>query len=134
LHIQDMSAPETLLEHAAWLRRLAASLVGDSADDLVQDTWLAAMRRPPDGDRPLKPWLARVIRNAARFRWRGDTNRTAREAIAARNFEIATPTSEELLARHQLQRLVARLVAELDEPYRATILFRYAEGLTPTQI
>jgi hypothetical protein len=40
-----MNSPETLLEHATWLRRLAASLVGDpaSADDLVQDTWVAAI-------------------------------------------------------------------------------------------
>jgi RNA polymerase sigma-70 factor (ECF subfamily) len=131
-----MESPETLLEHAAWLRRLAAGLVGDRtlADDLVQDTWVAALRRPPDEGRPVRPWLARVVRNAARFRWRSDTNRAAREAITAGHAETVTPTSEGLLARHQLQQLVARLVGELDEPFRATILLRYAEGLEPTQI
>jgi RNA polymerase sigma-70 factor (ECF subfamily) len=131
-----MEAPETLLEHAAWLRHLAAGLVGDRAraDDLVQDTWVAALRRPPEGSRPLRPWLARVVRNAARFRWRGDANRAAREAITAGDAEAVTPTSEALLARHQLQQLVARLVGGLDEPFRATILLRYAEGLEPTQI
>jgi RNA polymerase sigma factor (sigma-70 family) len=131
-----MESPETLLEHAAWLRHLAAGLVGDRslADDLVQDTWVAALRRPPEEARPVRPWLARVVRNAARFRWRGDANRAAREAVAARHAETVTPTSEALLARHQLQQLVARLVGELDEPFRATILLRYAEGLEPTQI
>jgi RNA polymerase sigma factor (sigma-70 family) len=136
LHVPDMDAPETLLEHATWLRHLAAGLVGDRnlADDLVQDTWVAALRHPPDGGRPFRPWLARVVRNAARFRWRGDANRAAREAITADHAETVTPTSEALLARHQLQQLVARLVGELDEPFRATILLRYAEGLEPTQI
>lgn len=131
-----MNSPETLLEHATWLRRLAASLVGEpaTADDLVQDTWVAALRRPPDADRPLRPWLARVVRNAARFRWRGDANRVAREAITASAGEAIAPTSEELLARHQLQQLLARLVGELEEPFRGTILLRYAEGMEPTQI
>lgn len=131
-----MNSPETMLEHATWLRRLAGGLVGDRtlADDLVQDTWVAALRRPPDDDRPITPWLARVVRNAARFRWRSDASRAVREAAAAANAEIVTPTSEELLARHQLQQLLARLVAELDEPFRATILLRYAEGLEPIQI
>ncbi len=130
-----MEAPESLLEHATWLRRLAASLVGDrsTADDLVQETWVAALRRPPSSDRPVRPWLARVLRNAARFRWRSDTNRAARETVAAAT-DAAAPSGEELLARHQLQQLLAKLVEQLDEPYRATILLRYAEGLEPIAI
>src|SRR5258708_23847424 len=126
-----MDSPETLLAHATWLRRLAASLVDDRslADDLVQDVWVAALRHPPDEDRPVKPWIARVVRNAARFRWRGESNRAAREAAVARDAEKLTPTTEELLARHELQQLLAKLVGELDEPYRETILLRYAEGL-----
>lgn len=129
-----MSSPETLLEHATWLRRLAAGLVGDRAlaDDLVQDTWVAAIRHAPTGE--ARPWLSRVLRNAARFRWRSETNRMARESAAAALAEHATPTSEELLARHELQQMLARLVGELDEPFRATILLRYAEGLAPAEI
>lgn len=59
--------PEELLEHAAWIRRLARRLVqGEArADDLVQETWLAALRAAPRGG-PLRPWLARVARNFAR--------------------------------------------------------------------
>lgn len=131
-----MSSPETLLEHATWLRALAAGLVRDAAaaDDLVQDTWVAALRRPPSTDRPVRPWLARVIRNAARFRWRSERHRAAREDGVAADAESGTPTSEDLLARHQLQQLLARLVGELAEPFRTAILLRYAEGLEPTQI
>jgi hypothetical protein len=43
---------EELLVHAGWARRLAVRLTGgdDSADDLVQKTWIAAARHPPAGD------------------------------------------------------------------------------------
>jgi RNA polymerase sigma factor (sigma-70 family) len=128
--------PETLLAHAAWLRGLARSLVGETAlaDDVVQDTWVAALRRPPDADRPLRPWLRTVLTNVVRFRWRSEANRAAREHAAEALTEVAVPSSEQLLERHEAQRLLARFVTELDEPYRAAILLRYAEGLAPSDI
>ena len=131
-----MLDPEQLLEHAAWLRRLAAHLVGDPgiADDLVQDTWLAALRRPPALDRPVRPWLRRVITNAARLRWRGETHRGERERAAGELAEREVPSSAELLERHETQQLLARLVGELEEPYRGTVLLRFAEGLRPADI
>ena len=58
---------EELLVHGAWLRRLATGLVaadGD-ADDLVQETWLAALVRWPVRREEARAWLARVIRNQA---------------------------------------------------------------------
>lgn len=129
--------PQALLEQAAWLRRLALSLVRDSAaaDDLVQETWAAALRRPPDGERPLRPWLRRVLENAARFRWRGDRNRAAREErVASVGDDEATPSAEELLARHETQQLLARLVSALEEPFRTTVLLCYGEGLAPSEV
>jgi RNA polymerase sigma-70 factor (ECF subfamily) len=128
--------PAHLLDHAAWLRTLAQSLVGDraTADDLVQDTYVAALGRPPSMDRPVNPWLSRVLRNAARFRWRSETNRSTREAALARTAERETLTSAELLERHETQQMLARLVGELEEPYREVILLRFAEGLAPKDI
>ena len=129
------SRVEDLLEHAAWVRGVAYALVRDAstADDLVQETWLAALRRPPDGDRPLRPWLAGVVRNLARQRRRGDARRERREeAVAARGAELPTP--DELAARLELQRGLADLVAELAEPFRATLLLRYYEGLSGADI
>lgn len=128
--------PAELLAHATWLRRLAYRLVGDTsvADDVAQETWLAAWRSPPRADRPVRPWLRHVLRNAARFRWRTETNRAAREQTMAALAEDAAPASDELLARHELQQLLARLVGELAEPYRTAVLLRFAEGLDPAAI
>jgi len=81
------SAPvETLLEHANWLRRLARSLVGDAqrAEDLSQETWLRALENPPDGDRPLRGWLATVMRNVLRQERRGASRPGGRHPAARR--------------------------------------------------
>src|SRR5687767_1175379 len=120
--------PSELLAHSKWLRQLARTLVHVDADDLVQGTWIAALRRPPDDDRNVRPWLRKVLTNVARLRRRGDTHRTKREQVAATLVEQEAPSSERLLERHELQQRLARLVGELDEPYRSTILLRFAEG------
>lgn len=130
----ESADPSELLHHANWLRQLARSLVDEGADDLVQETWVAALRRPPRSGTSARPWLRAVLTNAARLRWRGDANRAARERATAALADRDVPSSAELLERHELQQLLARLVGDLDEPFRSTILLRFAEGLTPTQI
>src|SRR4051794_6256886 len=80
-----------LLAHADWLRDLARKLVGGAdADDAVQETFVAALRSPPDPDLPVKPWLARVLRNASRMAHRNATRRARREHAVT---QIATPPS-----------------------------------------
>ncbi len=126
--------PELLLEHAVWLRRLARELVRDpgAADDLVQDTWLAALRARPDLGRPLRPWLARVMRNGATQRQRAAAGRSARESRVAR--PEAVPCARELVERAELQQVLVGAVLSLPEPYRKTLLLRFYEGLGPMQI
>ena len=128
--------PEALLEHASWLRRLATGLVrGDAdADDLVQETWLAALRSPPRDDGPAHRWLGEVLRNAWRMRARADGRRARREAELGSFEEPAAPSPEALLARLEMQRRLATLVAELAEPFRSTLLLRYFEGLSAADI
>ena len=81
-HIRDS---EELLQHAGWLRALAASLVADpaTADDLVQETLATAVDRPPRRD-SARAWLGRVLRNAAAQHFRSDSRRLHRERAAAR--------------------------------------------------
>lgn len=132
----DPLPPEALLEHAAWLRRLAEVLTrGDAdAEDLVQETWLAALRSPPRDDRPARAWLAEVLRNARRMRARAGARRARREAELGQLAEPSTPSSEQLLARLEAQRRLSAHVAELDEPLRSTLLLRYFEGLSAAEI
>jgi RNA polymerase sigma factor (sigma-70 family) len=40
--------------------------VAADADDVVQETFIRAMAKPPARDRPIRPWLVKVAMNAAR--------------------------------------------------------------------
>ncbi len=125
-----------LLSHAAWLRRLARQLAEQSADadDLLQDTWTAAWRRPPDAGRPARPWLAEVLRNFARMSRRTAERRRGRELDADAAAVEPIPGPDERLARVELQQRLAELILELEEPYRSTVLLRYYEDRTASEI
>ena len=124
---------QELLAHADWLRRLARHVVrGGEGEDVVQETWVAALRAPPRGAGAVRPWLAEVLRNFARRALRNDRARRAREERLEMPAPPATP--ETLVERAQAQRLLALLVVSLDEPFRSTVLLRYFEGLSAAEI
>jgi RNA polymerase sigma-70 factor (ECF subfamily) len=124
---------EQLTNELAWMRRLAFALVRDPdlADDISHDAWLAARERIPD-DRPLRPWLSRVVLNVVRMRSRTDSRRTLRELAVPP--AAATPTAAELVDRVEIQRVLVEAVLALAEPYRSTVLLHYFEGLSSAEI
>lgn len=63
---------ESLMAHQGWALRVARSLVHEEgeAEDLVQRTWLAALRRPPASEGGARAWIRKVILNLARERHR----------------------------------------------------------------
>src|SRR5882757_10102799 len=91
--------PEQLLAHVDWMRRLALALVhdADEAKDLAQEGVRAALARPPMADRPVRPWLAGVLRKLAKLRARGRARQARREAAAELGNEPVSP--EALIAR-----------------------------------
>ena len=125
-----------LLSELGWLRRLAIRLGRDEsdADDAVQETWLAALRVPPDADRPARPWLMSVLRHVFHRRSRTERRRQAREDAAHALASRAHESAGEAWERLELHRLIAELVSSLDEPYRSTIVWRFFEGLSAVQV
>jgi RNA polymerase sigma factor (sigma-70 family) len=126
-------SPNALLEQVGWIRALARTLIGDphAAEDLTQDTCIAALQRQPDDRQPLRGWLATVLRNLAVHRRRA-TSRSARERAAARGEEC--PPTVDVLDRAEKQRRIAELVIGLAEPYRTTVLLRFFDALPPREI
>jgi len=121
-----------LVEHLGWVQRLALSLARDrdAADDLTQDVarvWLE--KRPALAGGP-RSWLAAVTRKLALDRARSEVSRKARERSAAR------PEGEsfEVVERGARQRRVVEAVMQLAEPYRSTILYRYLDGLSTSEV
>jgi RNA polymerase sigma factor (sigma-70 family) len=122
-----------LSSHFAALRALARDLVGESdADDLVQETALQALRRPPGEPGPMSGWLRLVVRRLAGRHRRATRRRAEREQQVARD-EVLPPPQGQFEHREQLQRVTAAVLA-LPEPYQRTVLLRYLEELTPTAI
>lgn len=120
---------EELLQHEAWLRRVVHALLGRSAgiadaDDVLQQTWLAALQaRQARRRAPLHAWLALVAKNHARREVRNARRRRRREERAAR--PEALPSEQDAVELLALRREVLDAVLALPEPYRAAVLLRY---------
>ena len=128
---------ELLLAQSGWVQGLARTLVSDpaGAEDVAQDTMLAALSTPPlagSDVRSLRAWLARVATNLAHLSLRHSTRRTQREARAARPERVCS-AAEAVERASQLQHVVETLLA-LEEPYRSAVLLRFFEGLSHAQI
>jgi len=132
--VPTMPNPEALLEHAGFIRSLARTLVRDEsvADDVVQQTYLAALQNPPAHTSNLRGWLAKVARNFA-FRALRTEQRTKRREEASVPREPA-PSPAEVAARLELQRKVVEAVMALEEPYRSTVVLRFFDDCTPEEI
>jgi RNA polymerase sigma factor (sigma-70 family) len=126
---------DDLLAQAGWLNRLARHLVRDPdlAEDVAQETWASAAKAPPERGRPVRPWLAEVLRNVIRMRARGDRRRRRWEAAGASS-ETAAGSPESVQERLELHRLVVECVLALEEPLRATVLLRFFEERSSTEI
>ncbi len=123
-----------MLRELEGLRALARSLVrGDAeADDLIQDAAVAALVHPPETGRPVRPWLAMVIRNRWRMNRRGDARRLGREQAVALD-EVVEVMDDPVDRARAFERLGAALVA-LDEPFKSTVIRRYLDGETAAEI
>lgn len=126
---------EKLLEHGPSLRRLALDLARDEAgaEDLVQETWMVALRREPPAEAQPGPWLRGVLRNVFRGARRGEHRRQRREALASRR-EAAPDPSAGLLERAEILRRIVGHILELDPIYREAILLRYFEDLSTPEV
>jgi RNA polymerase sigma-70 factor (ECF subfamily) len=127
-------AVETLLAERAWVRALARRLVADdaTADDVVQQTWLAALESPPRDSSALRGWLSRVVRNAASESHRRAKRRERWEAMAPPRPAEVSPA--DVVATADAHRRVVDAVMALDEPYRAAVLLRFFEGLESDEV
>lgn len=128
------SVERELIANARALRSLARDLVGPGhADDLVQETALRALRTvPPAQPTGLGGWLATILRRLAHNDRRDRLRRRAREQAAPAP-AAAPATLDEVARREALRRCTMALFA-LPEPYQATLLRRYFEGLSPAEI
>ncbi len=132
----DSDAPldvDQLLGDRRELLALARSLADDGdAEDLVQETQLAAWLHPPGDATRAGGWLRRIAQNLAARRRVRRAARVARERSVARR--EAQPAADHLVAQVELQRALAEALLRLDEPHRRVVLLRYFDGQPPRTI
>jgi RNA polymerase sigma-70 factor (ECF subfamily) len=129
-----LTLPE-LLVHAGWVRRLARQLTSDAeVDDAVQETWIAALRSPPDRRGETRGWLGRVVGNVVRTQRRGRSRRTRREWVAAGEDGRTVATPLEVVVDAELHSMLAALVNALPDPVRETVILRFFDGLSAAEI
>ncbi len=125
------------------LRPLVGALLDDpaTADDVLQETWLAARRNLPAhvrGGGQLDSWLRTTARRIAWRLGRRNAARAARERSVARGESDALRSSEgpadERMERLEALSLVLAALQTLAEPYRSAVVLRYLDGLMPSAI
>lgn len=130
------SLERSLESELGWMRALALKLVADAseADDLVQEALLTALRARPElsGVGGARRWLGRVLALRAQQAWRTQRRRREREERAAH--AEASSDASEVASLVEAQHALHEALHALADPYRAVVLLRYFEGLTPAQI
>lgn len=125
----DATAPDLLLVAARLTRRSA------DAQDLLQQTWLAAIQRGHafDPARPLLPWLIGILVQQARMRRRAGARAAAREhAHAAPPSPAPDPAGAAMDA--ELHEHLAAALGQLDERLRLVLVLRLVHGLSSVEI
>ncbi len=104
----------------------------DVADEVVQETWLTAVRRvrrfdPEAG--PFAGWLRGIAANLLRNRFRRARRQNALAPLACARFTERAPEPADIAAmRHERAERIARALAELDERHEAVLRAKYLEG------
>lgn len=128
---------DMLLAQESWVCAVARHLVRDpaKAEDIAQETMLAALKAPPRDaadPRRLRAWLGRVVHNLAHLETRRRMRRLAREEKVAQS--ESQRSVADVVVRGSVLDEVISAVSELEEPYRSAIRARYFEGLSTQQI
>jgi RNA polymerase sigma-70 factor (ECF subfamily) len=122
--------------HLPGLRRLcrAVLLNADDADDAVQDGCLTAWRNLAayDPARPFRPWLARVVLNAARDLRRKSRVRAVEEL--PETAATAGPSAFDEAVQAEVRERFARAVAALPERQRMAVTLFDVEGYAHAEI
>lgn len=124
---------------AAYARWLCGGMV-DLADDVIQETWLTAVRRLRsfDPDRgPFLAWLRGIAANAARnaIRSRGRIRTRMRSLVPSDDFPAnGTDAAPERSESAERAERVARALAALPVHYEAVLRGKYLDRMTVDEI
>lgn len=125
-------------EHDAALRRTALAFVSTqaSADEVVQDTWLAVVHgvRAFERRSSLKTWLYGILINRARTAGVRESRMVATAEAACDDTPGRVETPKQRLLRKELAGALEAAIAALPERQRALLVLRDALEWTPADV
>jgi len=92
----------------------------EEAEDLVQDTWISALRTVPsfEGRSSLRTWLVSILRRRIADRYRRER---PSELLEEEKHAVDTMAAEEQLDAHEAASIATRAMAELTELERMAV-------------
>jgi len=132
----DQRGTSTLENQRLWrslhesVRHQVANL--HDAEDVVQDSFVQALERPPREERALAAWLRTVARHLSSRRRSSYRARRVREEQAARSERL--PSFERDLMQRSVRDDLEREVDRLPLPYREVVRLRYFEELETEEV
>lgn len=136
----DVEALCELVErHQVVALRVAYAIVGDEAEDVVQEAFVKMARslarfRP---DAPFRPWMVTIVANEARNRRRSSSRRDALELrVVSRDAagrSVDGTATEEIAMANERRRWLAEAVAGLPDRDREVIALRYFADLSEAE-
>ena len=125
-----------LQQHDQFLRRLARTLVRDenTADDITQETWLAAVGADLGRVANVRGWLRTTMQNCLAMRRRLSLRAERRHQEHRATTATTAPATDEVVHRLHEHRELLDAIERLAEPYRTTILLRFLDALPPRSI
>ncbi len=124
--------------HAAAIARVAARLTGRGAhvDDLVQETFLVALRRPSalrEADN-VRAWLMGVAANLCRHHHRSHARRGAMEAVVAELPRPEAAGADHFAEQRRLAERLRHLLSQLPYEQAEVFVLKELEQLTAREI
>jgi RNA polymerase sigma factor (sigma-70 family) len=120
--------------HQALALRVAYALVGDEAEDVVQDALVKAYRNlagfRPGG--PFRAWLLRIVTNEASNR-RRSAGRRAHLALRVRD-DLSSASPEELALDRARARVLTEALAQLETRDREVVALRFFAELSEAEM
>ena len=132
---EEASWVEDYSDHAAYVHRLARSLISDPvlAEDLEQAAWTVAWRKRQQFLQAPRAWITRVTRNLAFNLHRGELAKRRRQHELMEDALDPAPGEESEGMPVVLDDLLKAMAALKDE-YRVPLRLRYEEELSPPEI
>ncbi len=130
---------ELVERHRVVALRVAYAIVGDEAEDVVQEAFVKAARHLDRfrTDAPFRPWLVTIVANEARNRRRSATRRDALELrVVTRDAPVGpeqADATEEIAMANERRRWLAEAVATLPDRDREVIALRYFADLSEAE-